>query len=121
MLLELECEWQGENRSNCQKRRSQQPFTNLWQRSVSSLPLAVSEALRWISIWGVRNPSGAKALAEKKRITGRYVASITHHQIAIEGEAGRRLAARLAAAVCIPLAWQDRWQLVRVITLFLGN
>jgi CRISPR-associated protein Csx17 len=117
MLLEIECEWQGKEKNQWKKRRSQQPFTLLCQRSPSSLPVAVSEALRWLSIWGVRNPWGAKARAEKSRIAGRYVVSLPHAQLAMDGETGRHLAARLAAAVCIPLAWQDRWQLARVITL----
>ena len=66
-LLELECEWQGKDRGQWKKRRSQQPFALLCQRSPSSLPLAVSEAFRWISIWGVRNPWGAAARAETPR------------------------------------------------------
>jgi CRISPR-associated protein Csx17 len=115
-LLELECEWQGADRGQWKKRRSQQPFALLCQRSASSLPLAVSESLRWISIWGVRNPWGAAARAEKPRITGRYVVRLDHGNI---GSAiyDQQLADRLAAAVCIPLRWQDKWQLYRAVTL----
>ena len=116
-LLDLECEHRNPALGQRKKRRSQQPFTLFCQRSVSALPLAISEALRWISIWGVRNPWGADARAERERIAGRYVVMLEHRQLALEDEYGRLLASRLAAAVCIPLAWKDRWQLARVITL----
>ncbi|MBZ5601827.1 MAG: type I-U CRISPR-associated protein Csx17 [Acidobacteriia bacterium] len=115
-LLELECEWQGKERAQWKKRRSQQPFALLCQRSASSLPLAVSEAFRWISIWGVRNPWGAAARAETPRITGRYVVRLDHGNIS-SAVWDQQLADRLAAAVCIPLRWQDCWQLYRAVTL----
>lgn len=115
-LLELECEWQGKDRGQWKKRRSQQPIAMLCQRSASSLPLAVSEALRWITIWGVRNPWGAAARAEKPRITGRYVVRLDHWNIS-SAIYDQQLADRLAAAVCIPLTWLDRWQLYRALTL----
>ena len=85
------------------------------QRSASSLPLAVSEALRWIGIWGVRNPWGAKSRQEKETLSGRYVVSLEHTELNLTDTLGDP--ARLAAAVCIPLAWQDHWQLLRAITL----
>ena len=114
-LLELECEWQGEDRSSWKKRRSQQPIAHLCQRSASNLPLAVSEALRWIGIWGVRNPWGAKCRQEKKTLSGRYVVRLDPNDLILT----KTLVdpSRLAAAVCIPLAWQDQWQLRRAITL----
>jgi CRISPR-associated protein Csx17 len=115
-LLELECEWQGKDRDRWKKRRSHQPFALLCQRSTSSLPLAVSEALRWISIWGVRNPWGAAARAEKPRIAGRYVVRLDRGTIS-SAIYDQQLADRLAAAVCIPLRWQDHWQLYRTVTL----
>ena len=115
-LLELECEWQGKDRGQWEKRRSQQPFALVSQRSASSLPLAVSEAFRWISIWGVRNPWGAAARAETPRITGRYVVRLDQTDLS-SAVWDQQLADRLAAAVCIPVRWQDRWQLYRAVTL----
>ena len=82
----------------------------------SSLPLAVSEAFRWISIWGVRNPWGAVARAEKPIIAGRYVVRLDQDEISY-ADCDAQLVSRLAAAVCIPLRWQDRWQLYRAVTL----
>ncbi|MCX6848575.1 MAG: type I-U CRISPR-associated protein Csx17 [Verrucomicrobia bacterium] len=114
-LLDLECEWQGKDRSSWKKRRSQQPISHLCQRSASSLPLAVSEALRWIGIWGVRNPWGAKSRQEKETLSGRYVVSLEHTELNLTDTLGDP--ARLAAAVCIPLTLQDHWQLLRAITL----
>lgn len=114
-LLELECEWQGKDRRSWKKRRSQQPIAHLCQRSASSLPLAVSEALRWIGIWGVRNPWGAKSRQEKETLSGRYIVSLEHTALNLTDTFVDP--ARLAAAVCIPLAWQDQWQLRRAITL----
>jgi CRISPR-associated protein Csx17 len=115
-LLELECEWQGKDRTQWKKRCSQQPFALLCERSASSLPLATSEAFRWIGIWGVRNPWGAAARSEKPRISGRYVVRLDLGIIS-SSVWDQRLADRLAAAVCIPLRWQDRWQLYRAVTL----
>jgi CRISPR-associated protein Csx17 len=115
-LLELECESQGQDRGQWKKRRSQQPITLLCQRSASSLPLAVSEALRWISIWGVRNPWGAVARAEKPRITGRYVVRLDYGNTS-SSIYDQQFADRLAAAVCIPVRRQDHWQLYRSVTL----
>ncbi len=115
-LLELECEWQGKVRSAWKKRRSQQPVSLLCQRSASSLPVAVSEALRWIGIWGVRNPWGLASRLEKPVLTGRYVVRLQHSND-LQFTDNIVDPSRLAAAVCIPLAWQDQWQLRRVITL----
>jgi CRISPR-associated protein Csx17 len=114
-LLELECEWQGEDRRQWKKRRSQQPFVLLCERSASSLPYAVSEALRWINIWGVRNPWGTVARLEKPRISGQYVVRLDGNSSSAIYD--QQLADRLAAAVCIPLRWQDRQQLYRAVTL----
>jgi CRISPR-associated protein Csx17 len=119
-LLELECEWQGKDPGQWKKRRSQQPFALLCQRSASSLPLAVSEAFRWISIWGVHNPWAATAHAETPRITGRYVVRLDHGNIS-SPVWDQQPADRLAAAVCIPLRWQDHWQLYRAVTLPPGS
>lgn len=115
-LLELECEWQGSDRSQWKKRRSQQPFALMCERSSLSLASAVSEALRWISIWGVPNRWGAAARAGKPRIGGRYIIRLSHTDIS-PTVYDHELAGRLAAAVCIPLCWQDRYRLYQVVTL----
>jgi CRISPR-associated protein Csx17 len=115
-LIELECEWQGSDRNQWKKRRSQQPFALMCERSALSLTSAVSESLRWISIWGVPNPWGPAARAEQPRIQGRYIIRIAQTAISPTIYHGR-LAERLAAAVCIPLRWQDRYKLYQTVTL----
>jgi len=115
-LLELECEWQGRDRSQWKKRRSQQPFALMCERSALSLASAVSEALRWISIWGVKNPWGAKARTEKPRIGGRYIVRLNQTEVS-PAVYGHQLAGRVAAAVCIPLRRQDLYRLYQAVTL----
>lgn len=115
-LLELECEWQGSDRSQWKKRRSQQPFALMCERSALSLSSAVSEALRWISIWGIPNPWGAVARAEEPRVGGRYTIRLSQSDAA-SAVYDRQLAERLAAAVCIPLRRQDRHRLYKAVTL----
>jgi CRISPR-associated protein Csx17 len=109
-LLELECEWQGTDTSTWKKRRSQQPIALLCQRSASALPLAVKEALRWIAIWGVPNPDREQAKDGKARLAGRDI-------INPAGISPSTDAARLTAAVCIPLHWRDRNALYRAVSL----
>ncbi len=93
-LIELECEHR--EKGDTKKRRSQQSIALLCQRSASTLPLAVTEALRWIAIWGVPNPYGKKAAAEKEWLAGRDIISPSTFLPFTD-------ATRLAAAVCIPL------------------
>jgi CRISPR-associated protein Csx17 len=109
-VLELECERRQEG--DRKKRRSQRPISLLCQRSASTLPLAVTEALRWIGIWGVPNPYGKKAEAEKKRLSGRDIISLPTAAISFSTDV-----ARLAAAVCIPLHWRDRKAIFRAVSL----
>ena len=109
-LLELECASRKEGDTT--KRRSQQPIALLCQRSASTLPLAVTEALRWASIWGVPNPYDNKA--EKERLAGR---DIINPRIFSLSSREPQFATRLAAAVCIPLHWRDRNSLYRAISL----
>lgn len=109
-VLELECERREEG--DRKKRRSQQPISLLCQRSASTLPLAVTEALRWVGIWGVPNPYGEKAVAEKKRLSGCDIISLPPTALSFSTDA-----ARLAAAVCIPLHWRDRYALYRAVSL----
>jgi CRISPR-associated protein Csx17 len=109
-LLELECEQRKEG--DTKKRRSQQPVALLCQRSTSTLPLAVTESLRWIGIWGVPNPYGKKSEAEKQRLSGRDIINLPSAAISIATDA-----TRLAAAVCIPLHWRDRKALYRAVSL----
>jgi len=115
-LLELECECQGDDRRGWKKRRSQQPFALLCERSASSLSFALSEALRWISIWGVPNPWGAAARAERPRISGRYIVRLDHSDFSFANR-DQQLVNRLAAAVCIPLQRRDRESLCLAVTL----
>jgi CRISPR-associated protein Csx17 len=114
-LLELECSPQEGEQNTWKKRRSQQPISLLCQRSAGSLPLAVSEALRWIGIWGVPNPWGKTSREEKPVLTGRYVVRLDHRKLQFTDSIVDP--SRLAAAVCIPLHWQDQWQLRRAVTL----
>ena len=109
-LLELECEWQKED--EIKKRRSQQPVSLLCQRSSSLLPFSVSEALRWIAIWGIPNPYRDGAEPEKKRLTGRDIIHLDTTGLSFSTDA-----ARLAAAVCIPLHWRDRHKLFKAVSL----
>jgi CRISPR-associated protein Csx17 len=107
-LIELECERREDG--DTKKRRSQQPVSLLCQRSTSAIPLAVSEALRWISIWGVPNPSDKRAEREKSRLAGRDIIKVSPVTFTTD-------AARLAAAVCIPLHCRDRNALYRAVSL----
>jgi CRISPR-associated protein Csx17 len=107
-LIELECE--RRDQGDIKKRRSQQPVSLLCQRSASTLPLAVTEALRWIGIWGVPNPDREKAQVGKKRLAGRDIISPSTFAPSTD-------AARLAAAVCISLRWRDRSALYRAVSL----
>jgi CRISPR-associated protein Csx17 len=107
-LLEVECEHRKEG--DTKKRRSQQPISLLCQRSASTLPLAVTEALRWIAIWGVPNPDREAAKEGKERLAGRDIISPSSFSPYTDPT-------RLAAAVCIPLHWRDRSQLYRAVSL----
>ncbi len=111
-LLELECEQRKEG--DIKKRRSQQPVSLLCQRSASMLPLAVTESLRWIGIWGVPNPDWKKAKEGKERLAGRDIISPSSFFSSAD-------ASRLAAAVCIPLHWRDRNALFRAVSLPQGD
>lgn len=114
-LLEVECEWQGDDASRWQKRRSQRPIALLCERSPSSLALAVEEALRWLSIWGVPNCWGEESRSEKSRLRGRDVILADHRTWRFDHDP--KFVRRLAAAVAIPLDWRDRWQIYRAVTL----
>ena len=109
-LLELECAHREPG--DTVKRRSQQPIALLCQRSASTLPLAVTEALRWIRIWGVPNPYKNKD--EKEHLAGRDIISPRTFAPSTD-------ATRLAAAVCIPLHWRDRHWLHRAVSLPQGG
>lgn len=107
-LLELECEHRKEG--DTRKRRSQQPIALICQCSASTLALAVTEAQRWIAIWGVPNPDHEAAKEGKERLAGRDIISPATCAHSTD-------AARLAAAVCIPLHWRDRRALYRAVSL----
>jgi CRISPR-associated protein Csx17 len=107
-LIELECEWREE--TDTKKRRSQQPVALLCQRSSATLPHAATEAVRWIAIWGVPNPYREQAKEGKDRLAGRDIISPSAFRPSTD-------AARLAAAVCVPLHWRDRIALCRAVSL----
>ena len=111
-LLELECKQRREG--DIKKRRSQQPVSLLCQRSPSMLPLAVTESLRWIGIWGVPNPDWKKVKEGKERLIGRDIISPSSFSPSAN-------ATRLAAAVCIPLHWRNRNTLFRAVSLTQGD
>lgn len=114
-LLELECEWQGADLSQRQKRRSQRPIVLLCQRSPSTLALGVEEALRWLAIWGVPNGWGKESSREKPFLGGRNVIRADHRTLRFDHD--QKFVRRLAAAVAIPVDWRDRWKLYRAVTL----
>lgn len=115
-VIEMECEWQGNDLSVWKKRRSHRPIALMCQRTPSSLALAVEDALRWLAIWGVPNCWSEAARREKDRLSGRDVIRADHHELNF-GETQSRLVSRLAAAVLIPLDWRDRGKLYRAVTL----
>jgi CRISPR-associated protein Csx17 len=115
-VIEMECEWQGNDSSLWKKRRSHRPIALLCQRTPSSLALAVEDALRWLAIWRVPNCWGEATRREKPRLGGRDIIRADHRELNF-GEAQSRLVNRLAAAVLIPLDWRDRAKLFRAVTL----
>ncbi len=115
-VIEMECEWQGNDASIWKRRRSHRPIALLCQRRPSSLALAVEDALRWLAIWGVPNCWGVAGRRDKPRLGGRDVINADHRELNF-GEAQSRLVTRLAAAVLIPLDWRDRGKLYRAVTL----
>lgn len=115
-LLEMECEWQGNDSSVWKKRRSQRPVALLCQRTPSSLVLAIEDALRWLSIWSVPNLWSEDTRREKPRLAGRDIIRLDHRELNFS-EPNNRLVNRLAAAVLIPLDWRDRGKLYRAVTL----
>jgi CRISPR-associated protein Csx17 len=115
-VIEMECEWQGNDSSLWKKRRSHRPISLLCQRTPSSLALAVEDALRWLAIWRVPNCWGEAARREKPRLGGRDVIRVDHRELNL-GEGQSRLVNRLAAAVLIPLDWRDHGKLYRTVTL----
>lgn len=114
-LLEVECKWQGHDPSVWKKRRSQRPFSLLCQRVPSSLPLAVEDALHWLSVWGVRNCWGRATHIQKPWLKGRDVIQVAHRELRFDNDS--RFVNRLAAAVLVPLDWRDHWTIFRAVTL----
>jgi len=115
-VIEMECEWQGNDSSLWKKRRSHRPISLLCQRTPSSLALAVEDALRWLAIWGVPNCWSKDARRENPRLAGRDIIRLDHRELNCN-EFNSRLVTRLAAAVLIPLDWRDRGKLYRAATL----
>lgn len=75
----------------------------------------VKEALRRLAIVGVPNTYGEATRQQKPKLAGKDV--ITFEVGSARMQCGPALSRRLAAAVLIPLARQDRWKLIRAITL----
>lgn len=75
----------------------------------------VTEALRRLAIAGVPNTYGEVARQQKPTLAGRDVIAFGADGARIKCDVA--LSRRLAAAVLIPLARQDRWKLFRAITL----
>jgi len=111
-LVDLECAFQ--KKEEYKHRRSSQPIGQLCQCSAGALTQATQEALRWISIWGVRNP-WQKSRQEREILKGAYVVNLDN--VALSMPDNFVSPERVAAAVCIPLCWKDRWQLHRIVTL----
>ncbi|WP_448871761.1 type I-G CRISPR-associated protein Cas8g1/Csx17 [Desulfobulbus propionicus] len=111
-LVDLECAFQ--QKEEYKHRRSSQPIGQLCQCSAGALAQATQEALRWISIWGVRNP-WQESRQEREILKGAYVVNLDNCALSIS----ENLVSpeRVAAAVCIPLCWKDRWQLHQIVTL----
>ncbi|MBP7951542.1 MAG: type I-U CRISPR-associated protein Csx17 [Verrucomicrobiales bacterium] len=97
------------------RRRSGQPVAQLCACSPHTLEQATREALRWLSIWGVPNPWGEKSCAELREMKGAYVVRLDECPLQLPEDLLPSV--RVAAAVAIPLAWRDRWQLHRLVTL----
>ncbi|HEY5915252.1 MAG TPA: type I-U CRISPR-associated protein Csx17 [Verrucomicrobiae bacterium] len=85
----------------------------LCQRTPDCVAAATAEALRRLSIVGLRNPYGEEAEGEKPRLAGRDIVSAEAGELVIPPE----FATRLAAAVLIPLHWRDHFRLFRTVTL----
>jgi CRISPR-associated protein Csx17 len=85
----------------------------LRERSSSGVGAATVEALQRLSIYGVPNPYGVAAQVEKPNLLGRDIVRIAGRALVV----AEPLAARLAAAVCVPLRWHDRFALFRAVTL----
>lgn len=75
----------------------------------------VAEALRRLAIVGVPNTYGEATFQQKPKLAGQDVVTFGTEPTRIQFDSA--LSRRLAAAVLIPLARQDRWKLFRAITL----
>lgn len=80
-----------------------------------TVALGVFEALRRLAIVGVPNTYGEDNRRQKPKLAGRDVVALWSGQVRLQ--CGPLLSGRLAAAVLIPLDWQDHWKLFRAITL----
>jgi CRISPR-associated protein Csx17 len=111
-LLETEL---GQRAGDAESRRcvSVRTLALLRERSRSGVAAATVEALQRLSIYGVPNPYGVAAQVEKPNLVGRDIVRIAGRALVV----AEPLAARLAAAVCVPLRWHDRFALFRAVTL----
>lgn len=84
----------------------------LRERSGAGAAAATEEALHRLSIVGVRNPYD-QTQKEKPHLAGRDIVRIQRSAFLVADPD----ISRLAAAVCIPLHWRDRFRLFRNVTL----
>ncbi len=94
-------------------RRSPKAIALLCQRTPHAVRASVAEALRRLAVVGVPNCYGEASRSEKPRLCGRDVISLSADALGLDVAQ----AARLAAAVLIPLDFRDRWKIFRAITL----
>jgi len=116
-LLDLEMDYQPPN--SFKRRRAPNAIVQLCMCSDYALAQATTEALRWLSIWGVPNPWGNAARKERERLSGTYI--VDFEGTSLDAPTDMLAPERVAAAAAIPLRWQDRWQLARLVTRPISN
>lgn len=118
-LVEIACDASSSNNGtagNSGPRATVQRTISLVSRQEPGMVVAgVTEALRRLAIVGVPNTYGEAARQQKPNLAGQDV--ITFGAGGARVQCDPALSRRLAAAVLIPLARQDRWKLFRAITL----
>jgi CRISPR-associated protein Csx17 len=85
----------------------------LREQSNAGVAAATLEALDRLRIVGVPNPYANRTESHKRRLAGRDIVRLEHGELLVPEPLFRRV----AAAVCIPLHWRDRFTLLRTVTL----
>jgi CRISPR-associated protein Csx17 len=118
-LVEIACDASSSDSTtagNSGPRASVQRTVSLVTRQEPGMVVAgVTDALRRLAIVGVPNTYGEAARQQKPKLAGKDVVAFETGPARIQCDPA--LSRRLAAAVLIPLAQQDRWKLFRAITL----